>query len=82
MLEFFLDETSDGAVTYSYIPYRDDSYRGIVKASESDGSLIELRRSGHPNDYNNYVCCGKLLGEIRKFAASGDFNDHGFIAWA
>lgn len=82
MLEYFLDGIDGGTVAYSYIPYRDASFRGFVKASESDGSLIELSRSGHPNDYNNYACCGKLLNEIRKFASSGNFKDHGFIVWA
>lgn len=82
MLEYFLDGIDDGIVTYSYVPFRDDSHRGFVRAREGDGSLVELSRSGHPNDYNNYVCCGKLLGEISKFAKSGKYEDHGYIIWS
>ncbi len=81
MLEYFLDEIEADTVTYSYIPYRDDSYRGFVTANRFDGSLVEASRSSHPNDRNDYVCCGKLLGEIRSFAASAEFSEHGFIVW-
>lgn len=81
MLEFFLEGIGGGVVEYSYIPFRDESFRGLVRADASNGSPIDFKLSGHQCDYNASACVGKLFGRIDEFARTGKFEDHGFIIW-
>lgn len=81
MLEFFLESIEDGIARYSYVPFRDESFRGFVRVNASDGAVVDFELSGHPYDYNPSVCVGKILGRLEEFARAGEYEGHGFVVW-
>lgn len=81
MLEYFLEGISGGVAEYSYVPFRDESRRGLVRADVSDGSAVDFEMSGHPYEYDASVCVCKLLSRLEEYACAGKFEDHGFVVW-
>lgn len=82
MLDFLLEDIKNGVVTYSYIPYKSESFKGWVVVNEDDGSLLSYELSGHEHDRRPYACVGHLLSKLEEFAKVGHFEESGFLAWA
>lgn len=81
MLEFTLDYIRDGIAPYSFHPEGDGSFTGHVRVDIESYEPVEIVRSGHPYEFDNYSYAGKLLARTREFAKTGDFKKSGIIAW-
>ena len=81
MLEFVLDYIKDGVASYSFHPEGDGSFTGHVRMNIESREPVEIVRSGHPHEFDNYSYAGKLLTRMREFAKSGDFKKSGIVAW-
>lgn len=78
MLRFILDYIRDGIVMYSYMPEGDEARVGHVGMEMESGERIFFQLAPE-DDLKTYA--HMMMKRIDRFRKSGEYEQHGIVAW-